>query len=73
MNCRRPRHPAGEDPVLTSEYVKHFSQGLQYGDPRTTPQDLERLWAPALIGAFSLLPLNVPDPFCKTSQTVFKT
>jgi beta-glucosidase-like glycosyl hydrolase len=22
----------GEDPVLTSEYVKHFSQGLQYGD-----------------------------------------
>lgn len=28
----RGQEVPGEDPVLTSEYVKHFSQGLMYGD-----------------------------------------
>jgi beta-D-xylosidase 4 len=34
----------GEDPVLTSEYVKHFSAGLQYGDtgmPGTEAEELQ--------------------------------
>jgi beta-D-xylosidase 4 len=28
----RGQEVPGEDPVLTSEYVRHFSAGLQYGN-----------------------------------------
>ena len=33
----------GEDPVLTSEYVKHFSQGLMYGDTNHVDVDPDHL------------------------------
>ena len=30
--CPRGQEVPGEDPVLTSEYVKHFSAGLMHGE-----------------------------------------
>jgi beta-D-xylosidase 4 len=39
----RGQEVPGEDPVLTSEYVKHFSQGLQHGDVNNVDVDPEHL------------------------------
>jgi beta-D-xylosidase 4 len=39
----RPQEVPGEDPVLTSEYVKHFSQGLMHGDTDHVDVDTEHL------------------------------
>ena len=39
----RGQEVPGEDPVLTSEYVKHFSQGLMYGDTNHVDVDPDHI------------------------------
>jgi beta-D-xylosidase 4 len=39
----RGQEVPGEDPVLTSEYVKHFSQGLMHGDTDHVDVDPDHL------------------------------
>eukprot|EP00656_Telonema_subtile_P009230 TRINITY_DN14333_c0_g2_i1.p1 TRINITY_DN14333_c0_g2~~TRINITY_DN14333_c0_g2_i1.p1 ORF type:complete len:947 (-),score=234.31 TRINITY_DN14333_c0_g2_i1:226-3066(-) len=37
----RGQEVPGEDPVLTSEYVRHFSEGLQHGDGQESTSELQ--------------------------------